>query len=97
MIYVFSYRNSKIPKMPIVDCRGMQNPFSDKLTDEEKIENISQDPMFKVLVQMVVSVALYKDVAVGCTHGKHRSVAVANEAAKLLATEWEYYSEERKF
>lgn len=99
MIVVFSYRNNALPSMPIVDCRGMRNPYPDKQsTDEEKIASITNDPMFNALVQMAITAhRIYGDVGIGCTHGMHRSVAVTRAVNRELLTQVVYSNSERIF
>ena len=87
-IITFSYRlDGKPTGVPVVDCRGINNPHHKRGNDEAKRAVVRTHPLFEVLVQQGVELyRVYGEVYVGCTWGRHRSVAVATEIERRIAT-----------
>ena len=85
-VITFSYRlDGKPSGVPVVDCRAINNPHHKKGNDEAKRALVRQHPLFEALVQEgVAKHDYYGEVWVGCTFGRHRSVAVAQEIEARL-------------
>ena len=86
-VITFSYKlDGKPSGVPVVDCRVISNPHHKKGNDETKRALVRQHPLFDSLVaQGVEKYNEYGEVYVGCTFGRHRSVAVAQEIEARIA------------
>ena len=93
----FGYRYEDDPVGGIaIDCRELHNPdkvkglyFFNGLDDEIK-QNLEDAPEYEPLLNDVVELFREKpsDMWFGCTSGKHRSVVIAEAAAKRLRQEY---------
>lgn len=67
----------------IVDCRVIQNPYVKGVSSELLKTQVRQSPEFMQLVALAIKrLSTEDEVYIGCTFGKHRSGAVAEEVAK---------------
>lgn len=84
-IIQFGFKNESPEAMnwsPVIDCRGMSNPYKRGQSDEHLKNQVKKAPQFMRYVKEVVEALREHDtVYVGCAYGKHRSGAVAEEAA----------------
>ena len=85
-IYQLSFKYNNFPKgVPVVDCRVIENPYKRYLTDKARMEAVRHDPKFNGLVEKAIEyLGANDEVVIACTHGKHRSGAVAEEVAKRV-------------
>ncbi len=70
------------------DLNGCSSEVSSWVLQRESTQNFIADfsaLMFKLLPQYVAEGKRYLTLALGCTGGKHRSVAIANEMAERIA------------
>jgi hypothetical protein len=81
-IIQFSYRlDGGPPKgVPVIDCRGITNPYRLSETDEGRAALVRAHEAFPVLVETGVEMlGIQDEIAVGCEWGRHRSGTVARE------------------
>lgn len=71
---------SSIPKEQLVDCRTLKNPYNKVDSDDTLRHKVRMSPGFMGKVSDGVALlAQYDTIYVGCTYGRHRSYAVAEE------------------
>ena len=83
-IIQFGYKYQEPPvKAQVVDCRIIPNPWSPGISDVEAKHRVTSSGHFERLVARAVQlIAAGETVWIGCTFGRHRSGAVAEEVAK---------------
>lgn len=83
-IHVFAYKFKRPMNMPLVDCRVLPNPYKEGVPDDVLRERVRALPEFAPLVDRCVNLFNhYEDIGIGCLWGRHRSVAVASEVARI--------------
>lgn len=87
----FSYKFGPVPmrhgRRLVIDARVIDNPYQHGEADEVMRANVLAEPLAQLLVdQGVEYLEAHPDcmVAVGCSYGRHRSVAVADEIARRV-------------
>jgi RNase adaptor protein for sRNA GlmZ degradation len=75
---------------PVIDCRDLPNPYRYGVPDESLKQKVRKaDGFLPKVREVVVALDEHDVVYVGCYGGKHRSAAVAEQAALMTGAEIE--------
>jgi len=91
-ILQFGFKNGVPEGVPVIDCRAIPNPYHASDDPKEVARIVRASKYFNALTMKACWALAHRDtIAIGCTHGVHRSGEVAKEVAKATGAKIEKY------